>query len=795
SATITGLTATDEGKLLKVFFIKDNKTLRPMELPLIQSRIYVAVDGNDNNDGTIDKPIKTPEKAIAKTKELNAIHQRDIVIYLTGGEYVIEDTIELDESFSGRDDCGVHFKSLTPSNPAVISGGYDVPEWSDDDGDGIYTALLPDTITDVRQLYINEEPAQRARGDYLFRASERWDDTDTEYEEDGFVVKNSQFPKLIKPKDAEIAYPILWTVQRLPLENITYDETADEYTVKMDQPYYSTAITMICGGGVQPTIGQRFYLENDLILLDEWGEFYFDKDTKIIYYMPFNEEDMSEVRAVIGRTENILSVKGTSESSKVKNVTFSDISFRYGGYYTEINREGAVSFQAENIVDADSGLNQNPVASVSGGRTLDAQLVFENAQNISFENCDISCMGSTALRLGKGVTDSAVTGCTFSDNGGGAITIGSWKGADALAENVALTNNVIYNQGIDFMFCPAVSVYYAKDIDVLHNTICKTPYSGISVNWGWESEVPKNLGCGGHNISYNRIYDISNSVVDGGHIYNVGYMEDVLISNNYLSESNDLGGIYFDTGSNGATVTGNVIETTQYWLFGGFDADNNKVYDNYSDTGTMRYSGIQTSDYFEEAIVCAESWNVEAQSIIDQAGVEADYLDKLDIISTPDWRTIEHHERPTEELREAGEIYVEAKDYTSFYIKEADADNKTIPALHTYSGITGVGDFRQGEWLEYTFDVDTAGTYTLDFYYSTGLGDTMTRKIDIFLNDDTPCFDDFVLPLTDTEWTAYIPATLGSVTLKEGSNTLKILNVGTSFGYCGFSFVPISSTN
>ncbi len=797
--TITGISATDDGKLLKVFFIKDTETLRPMELPLIQSRIYVATDGKDSAAGTASQPFKTLDKAIERTKELNAVHPRDVVIYLAGGEYVIEDTIELDESFSGRDDCGVHFISLTPSNPAVISGGYDVPEWSDTDGDGIYTAQLPNTITDVRQLYIDEEPAQRARGDYLFRASSRWDDPDTTYEEDGFVVKNSQFPELIKPKDVEIVYPILWTVQRLPLESITYDETADEYTIKMDQPYYSTAITMICGGGVQPRIGQRFYFENDLSLLDEFGEFYFDKDTKVIYYKPFAEEDMSKVRAVIGKTENLLLVKGANEGKKVKNISFSDISFRYGGYYTEINREGAVSFQAENLVDAESGLNQNPVASVNGGRTLDAQIVFENAQNISFENCDISCMGSTGLRLGKGVTDSYVTGCTFSNNGGGAVTVGSWKSADALAQNVALANNVIYNQGIDFMFCPAVSIYYAKDIDVLHNTICKTPYSGISINWGWESETPKNLGCGGHNISYNRIYDISNSVVDGGHIYNVGYMEDVLISNNYLSDSEDLGGIYFDTGSKGATVTGNVVETTQYWLFGGPDADNNKVYDNYSDTGAMRYSGVQTSDYFEEAIIRKDSWPSKAQAVINQAGVQEDYLDKLDIVSKPAWRTVEHFERPVIEARDPSEIYVEAKDYSDFYIKTSDSDNKTEPALFTYSGITGVGDFRQGEWLEYTFDVDVAGTYTLDFYYTTGPEtDAAAGKIDIFLNSIyylVPNFDDFSLSPTGTEWTAYVPVTAGSVTLKKGTNTLRIKNVGTSFGFCGFNFVPISETN
>ena len=108
----------------------------------------------------------------------------------------------------------------------------------------------------------------------------------------------------------------------------------------MQQPYYSTGITMICGGGVQPTIGNKFYIENDLTLLDECGEFYFDKDTHIIYYKPFDEENLATDRTVIAKTENLLSIRGSSAENKVKNISFSDISFRYGGYYTEINEEG-----------------------------------------------------------------------------------------------------------------------------------------------------------------------------------------------------------------------------------------------------------------------------------------------------------------------------------------------------------------------------------------------------------------------------------------------------------------------
>ncbi|MBR6729667.1 MAG: right-handed parallel beta-helix repeat-containing protein, partial [Clostridia bacterium] len=862
-ATFTGLSATDEGKLLKVFFIKDTQTLRPQELPLIQSAIYVATDGSDADDGTLDKPLQTITKAIEKASELNAIHQRDTVIWLAGGEYVIDSTIELDEGMSARADCGIHFKSLTPENPAVISGGYDVPRWESTGENGIYKAQLPEDITDVRQLYINEYPAQRARSDKYFFADNRWDNEanntdangkDTGYTEDGFEVYNSEFPVLAKPQDAEIAYPIKWTVQRLPVEDIVY-EAGNKTIVKMQQPYYSTGITMICGGGVQPTIGNKFYIENDLTLLDECGEFYFDKDTHIIYYKPFDEENLATDRTVIAKTENLLSIRGSSAENKVKNISFSDISFRYGGYYTEINEEGAVSFQAENLVDADSGLKQNTV-STGVGRTLDAQIVVENAESILFRNCDIACMGSTALRMGTGVTDSFVKGCTFSDIGGGALSISTWEGEKALAERVQIENNVISRVGLDFMFCPAISIYYAKDVDVLHNTIAHTPYSGISVNWGWaykfgvtevtvtdengepvldESGKPvteevlndnpskaNKLGVGGHNISYNRIYDISNSVVDGGHIYNVGYMTDCTITNNYLTDSPDHGGVYLDTGASNVKIRNNVFERCQRFniAYGGSKLVlGNIAEENWADKAESKtWPGSGCS--FEDIIVVdAENLPEAAQRVVDGAGVTEAYTANLAKLTKPAFRTLEHFDYPDEEALEPGVIYVNAGDYQKYYIKPADWENKKEPALYYFSGIPAIGDFRWREWSQYEVVIPETGTYNLSLNYSKPKETTKvyiylgTEELDAkydYANDylksnatlaaPEALFANYTLGATNTATTGYVPHIFNdpatgqpkNLELTKGTYYLRMLNNGNGFGFSRFRFIPVS---
>jgi len=729
SATVTGLSATDEGKLLKIFFLKDTETLRPVELPLIQSRIYVATDGDDTGSGDIDSPLMTINKAIEKVSEINTIHQRDIVIYLAGGEYVIEDTIELDESFSGRDDCGVHFKSLTANNPAVISGGYDVKDWSDDDGDGIYTAKLPDTITDVRQLYIDGYPAQRARSEEYIFAGADWDDPETtDYAQDGFEIDSSLIPEFSKPRDMEIVYPIKWTLQRLPVKNIEYLENTA--VVKMDQPYYSTAYTMVDNdSGIAPIAYNKVYFENDIKLLDKQGEFYFDKDKGEISYKPLNGQIMKDVRCVIAKTEGLIHAAGSSVSNKIKNIFFENIEFCHGGYYTEVNESGTVSAQAENLVDPSDGLDKSP-SSGGNGRALHAQIEFINADNIIFKNCKISSMGSTALRFGRGVTDSSVTGCVMTDIGGSAVSISTFDAWNLLytdgfkiAENINIKNNVISRTGTDFMFAPAVSVYYAKNVDIVHNTMTDTPYSAISLGWGWSSDSPKTLGCGEYNVLYNRIDNVSKALRDGGHIYNLGYSSGTKIIGNYLSESPDAGGVYLDSGASNITVKNNVFEgcKNDSIAYGrSEDVVNNVADDNWSDspqklTTESSWTGSGCS-FTSPQLITDGQWPSEAQNVINNSGVTQEWVINTECLILPEWYTLDFFEHLNHEKIPDGVLKIDLSDYKAYRLNNTSRNAPS--AEESINRLMTVSNFAYRDALLYQVTAPAAGQYTLELHYN-----------------------------------------------------------------------------
>lgn len=773
------------GSELRIFFFDGLESISPAILPANEEVIFVAETGSDSAEGSYDFPVKSVKEATKRATELDNIIPCNVVINFKSGEYPITESINI-----GNSTKGITYRSLDKDAPATISGGIHISGWEKDES-GIYSVAVPN-LTDVRQLYINGYPAQRARGEYVYYAVGRWDNPNTGYEEDGFIVECEDFPRLLKPRDAEIAYNIMWTIQRMPIEDIA-KEDENQFVVKMDQPYYSEAITMYCGGGVQPTVGQQFYVENDLTLLDSPGEFYFNKDDKILYYYPYENENMKTCDAVVPVTDKMLCIAGNSKTDKVKNVTFENLSFKYGAY-TEVNEKGTCVFQAECMTETskEGFLNQNPV---SDGRSLMAHIDISNAHNIRFKDCEMSCMGATAFRYGNAVSDSVIEGCIIKDIGGSAISIGEWKtkniDADYMTENILVENNVITRSGIDLMSNPAISAYYGKNFTIGSNTIFDIPYSGISLGWGWESKTPKNLGCSGHIIEKNEIYDISKVVRDGGHIYLLGAMSDVYVRENYIYSSEDRGGIYFDTGSSGTIVSANVVKDSINWLFGGYQSEYITVLKNYVDKPDEKFSTPENSNclYTEPTVYENGNWSGQALEVANSAGVTDEYQENVQKVLQPEWRYDLHFNVPRNEAVSKDDFLVEAEDYTDYYVA---ADDKEEPSVYIQGIRYVVGDIRMNDWFEYTVDVPTDGKYTVEIRYTTGTDAVNTTpRIKLYVNkSDMNLYDIYkILPCTKTDWSAYVPYTVGEISLKAGTNKVKLKSTSYGFSMDALKFI------
>lgn len=775
---------TDGNEAVRVFFWDSLDNIIPMELSTQDTYVFVSPDGDDNASGGYNTPIKTVAEAVERVRESNSSLKGDVVVNFMPGEYFVSDTLVFTEEDGGKDNTHVTYRSFDSDNPAVISGGVNITDWQPYKN-GIYMAQT-EGIDDLRQLYIDGYPAVRARGESVFYASSSYDDPLTTYEEDGFVVKSTVFPQLNKPQDAEICYNILWTLQRLPVSSMVYNDGS--CTVRMEQPYYSEAVTMQCDGGVQPVPGMQFFVENDLNLLDEEGEFYFDKDTHTVYYYPFSDEDLNKVCCVAPVTEQLISAHGSSYDSRIKNMSFENLVFSYGAY-TEANIKGTVSFQAECL--ASERLNTNP-SDTATGRRLKAQLEFENASNISFNNCEISCMGSTALSFGDGTDNSYVTNCLIRDNGGSAISIGDFNyTADTLSDNISkniiVKNNIITRAGLDFMFCPAIPVYYANGADISNNDISSVPYSGISLGWGWGSPVADSVGSGNHRVCANRITDISNGVRDGGHIYLLGGLDNTVVSENFISDSTDYGGIYLDSGSKGITIENNVCEKCKNWLFGGAASKNVRVNMNYTDGSDSEFviNEENAVTYTEPAVYQNSAWTGNALKIYTGSGISSEGFELTDA-SAPIWRESTLFDVPRNEKLLSGEYLLEAEDYTGYMTNSG----KTEPTLNIQGFRTVIGDIRQFDVMEYEVDIAEAGEYAFELRYTTGpyVADAGPVAISILV-DDNEALNSVTLPSTNTKWAASTPYVIGAINLEKGINKLSIKNLRNGFSYDNFKLI------
>ena len=114
---------------------------------VLRGGIYLAPDGNDENPGTLQAPLRTPAEAIRR--------QADVVI-LRGGTYRLDRPLVF-----GADQSDQTWKAYGDEVP-VLSGGVPVSGWRAD-ADGRFKASLE--LENFRQLWVNGRRAKRARGE------------------------------------------------------------------------------------------------------------------------------------------------------------------------------------------------------------------------------------------------------------------------------------------------------------------------------------------------------------------------------------------------------------------------------------------------------------------------------------------------------------------------------------------------------------------------------------------------------------------------------------------------------
>ncbi len=583
----------------------------------VWKELYVSPTGSDSNDGSKSKPFATLYAANEAVKALRSQMQGDIVIHIAGGYYSMSQPLVIGVDGGGANGYSVIYRGDS-SNKPVLSGGVQITGWTQNGN--IWSA--PCNVADTRTLYINDNPAVRARSEYLYSVASM--------DATGVLVKTS-LPQLSKPQELELVFDSEWMHHRLAVSGINYG--SNQATLVMDQPYWSGVLSIISYNVNYPNVNKGFYLENAIELLDRPGEFYFDKTAKRIYYYPFSDEDMTTAQCYVGVTEGLLQVKGTDKNTRVTGLAFENIQFKYGAW-NEVSKTGMLSNQADNLRET-----KNPTAMMQ----MPSQVRVECADNIAFRGCVFACLGSTALSMPNAVSNAVIDGNVFKDISGLAISVGHFKhdknikADQARPTKIDITNNVIRRIGLEYRCAPAINAYYVSYVRIMHNDIQDVPYTGISLGWGWGQDIKE---CTNNLIAYNKIVNVTNPTHDGAHIYTLSPNYTTYINNNWCVGSGDIrGGIYADEGSAHMYIFHNVVEDmNRNWLFArsGVNISDIHVFQNYSDTSTAVSDAAKLSDH---TVVTNGNWPAAAKSIMNSAGVLAAYKGLLTGVDAPSWRT------------------------------------------------------------------------------------------------------------------------------------------------------------
>lgn len=774
----------------------------------VYKTIYVAENGSDDASGTENAPFKTLKRAKEEVARLRENMTGDIIVEIAGGYYELKETEVFTHEHGGNEKFNVIYKGKDEANKPLISGGKRVTGWEKFDSE-LWRAKAPDGIEYVRNLYVNGFSCTRARSKYTYLCEDiyvdetkpktlhvQYGDRYIEYKrKDGAIVSGKNFPKkLSNIEDIELVWSLIWTRQRYLVKSM--EELSDgRILFKMDPDSFNVFHDV---EGIRPNKGYEFYIENAFELLDEPGEFYFNRKDGYIYYYPYPQENMETAEVFVGNIFKVFEIGGTKEN-KLKGIVFDNLEIKYSAW-NYVSEHGLFASQADALVFQENGVSKSGL--------LPSQLNISHTDRIAFLNCVISCQGASALNFDNDVHNIKVVGNAITDNSGAGIRVGTprlpYDDGVYLCTNILIENNAVLRAGGEYAGCTGIIVYYGGGVRVIHNTVHNTSYTGISLGWGWGTTDPE--GHGGIIANYNRVTDTMLSLGDGSHIYMLGPLRNSEVAYNYFGKTRDDAGgagVYFDAGTGFVDAHDNVTKakykcftaSALHWVH------NNRIVHYWANCDGYEVPGDILSMEYDAPMVVpnGEPWPKEAQKIIDESGVTKEYAHLLDKGEIPTWRTDRLNTVPQKPFtaKRVGE-WINAGEFVS---KEDLGWHKHKPqywqnCCRMCEGVCFeyledsktyvVSEAEPGEWLKYRINIFKDDLYHIDMCVTDPSTDETDAKMNIYF-DDILRFKEIPVPRTKS-LSDLVQMKIGEIKLAKGMHFMKIEFIDRGFSYSSFRF-------
>jgi beta-galactosidase len=463
-------------------------------LPTLQARavdLYVALDGNDSNSGTIIEPLQTLSQAQTRVRMLLRDATGPINVWIRGGTYYLGNTLTFTSLDSGTSTSPIIYSNYKDET-VVISGGFKITsDWSTYSGSIMKTNIGANKAGDL--LFLNG--AQQIMARYPnFDSSKIY--------LDGYAADAISPERVARWSDPSTGYiralhSSMWGGNDYKITGKDADNRI-QYTWVGDNNR---------GNGMH-----RVYrmVENLFEELDTSSEWFYDKHTGDLYFYPPEGTNLKSSTIEMASLEELIRIVGDS-SEKARYLTFSGFKF------THVKRTlFSRTFE---------GLLRGDWAIVRAGA-----IFIQDAENITIKDCKFDQVGGNGVFMSGYNRNHLVVNNEFIDTGATCVQVvglmsacrypSTWSNhltniSDTIVgpltedypKQITISQNYMVNMGRFEKQSAGVNISMSEGVTVQHNTIHRSPRSGININDGT---------FGGHTIEYNDVFDCVRESGDHG---------------------------------------------------------------------------------------------------------------------------------------------------------------------------------------------------------------------------------------------------------------------------------------
>lgn len=442
--------------------------------------LYVSPDGDDNNDGSEQRPWQTLQRSADGVRDSLANQRdQDIAVHLGPGTHRLSSTVVLGPEHSPDNDHNVTFRG-TDDGSTVVSSGVAISEWThvseapadvpDDIKGAVWLTVLPAGTT-VTTLYGATGPIPRARGSAIQPQPlglEGDPNAPLNYGPNGeagfrgtYSHRSFAFPPgAIAPatdlNEAEclIIPKMQWTMNILPVASVDFDRSVVELG---EDCTYPIGIPHNAPDG-------SIWLENTLSVLTR-GSWVYHAEMGTLFYCPEGDEPEEGLEAgsltEFIRFEGEFDPKGSQNLAR--NIHLESITFTHSNRFSFHGLTGLGIQHDWEMYDAASSMVR-----------------LRHAEGCSVANCTFEHGGSGGVRLDLYCQGNRIADNTFRYLGMcGVLLCGYGPSRNYVNRSNAVVGNHIHNVGESYWHCPAIFIWQSGDNHIADNHIHDTPYTGI----------------------------------------------------------------------------------------------------------------------------------------------------------------------------------------------------------------------------------------------------------------------------------------------------------------------------